>query len=325
MKTSQTNLLEVLKLDSLTPIQLTDLLVVYSGNQLYRATVLELITTLSQEAAASGKIPRALGTGKLDASWLPVGGGGSNEYENAVQVPVSLGGVDAGTTFPLGTTVQDVLTMLLYPYVSPTISAFSFEDSGLFSLEVGATYDGGAAVTFNWTTTSPSNIVAASGELKDLTDNISRASGLNDTGTTDCNLPQVVKTVAASHQWQLKFSQTEGADITRSFSVSWQWRVYYGTSANASLTENQIEALTNAPLKAAASGSYSFAAGNYKWLCYPTAMGLRTSFIDPQTNFEVSMEPATTVSVTNTYGVTTNYYCHRTTNTLGGSLTINVG
>jgi hypothetical protein len=53
-------------------------------------------------------------------------------------------------------------------------------------------------------------------------------------------------------------------------------------------------------------------------------MGLRTTFTDQLTKLNVAMETPYTVSVTNAYGVNTDYYVHRTTNILGSSIVIEV-
>ena len=97
-----------------------------------------------------------------------------------------------------------------------------------------------------------------------------------------------------------------------------QSALYYLTD----LTETDVEALRVGTLAANVSGNYSFNAGEYKWICYPTSFGLKTTFKDASTNFDVAMQPALTKSITNSQGVSTNYYCHRTVNKLGGSITI---
>jgi hypothetical protein len=103
--------------------------------------------------------------------------------------------------------------------------------------------------------------------------------------------------------------------------------VYYGTSANTSLTEAQIEALASSGLQSGRTGNYTFGAGDYKWICYPTSFGTTntsTGFKDTSTNLAVPFESPLTVSVTNAYGQTTNYYAYRSTNIMGSTITIQV-
>ena len=64
--------------------------------------------------------------------------------------------------------------------------------------------------------------------------------------------------------------------------------------------------------------------GDYKYMAYPTIFGQKTSFFDQATGFSVAMEAPTTISITNSFGITTDYYVHRTTNTIVGAITIGV-
>jgi len=75
-------------------------------------------------------------------------------------------------------------------------------------------------------------------------------------------------------------------------------------------------------LKSGFAGTYSFAAGGYKYIAYPAVYGTATQFTDQLTNFNVAMQAPYTVSVTNTFGQTTSYNVHRTTNVLGSSINI---
>lgn len=43
-------------------------------------------------------------------------------YENPNSVPVNIGGVEAGTIFPSGTTIKEILDQLFYPFIEPTIN-----------------------------------------------------------------------------------------------------------------------------------------------------------------------------------------------------------
>jgi hypothetical protein len=108
--------------------------------------------------------------------------------------------------------------------------------------------------------------------------------------------------------------------------VNWQWNLYYGTSASTGpLTQTDIKSLANSSLTSGFAGTYSFVAGGYKYISYPSLLGTATSFKDSSNNLDISMESPYTVSVTNVNGITTNYNVHRTTNSLGSSINIIVG
>lgn len=249
------------------------------------------------------------------------GGGGTTTYTNATPVPTTLGGVAAGTTFT-AMPLTEVFDLLLYPYQVPTFSAFSISGQNT-TLEVGDSITAGTK-TFTWTTTNPSNISTNSIFIYDWTNSttVPIASSLTNDGTENVSIPLVTKTTATSHVYRISGSNTQDTGFSRDYTVNWRWKMYWGTSALTSLTESDIEALANNGLVSNSTGTFSFIAGGYKYIAYPTAFGLKTSFKDNSTGFDVDMQDAETTSVTNAYGITTNYYVHRTTNVLGGSITI---
>lgn len=260
----------------------------------------------------------ALPTGGGSTTVYQNGGGGTETYTNFTPTAVSIGGIPAGSTFD-NMTMQEMWDALLYPYQTPVFS--SFTSSMSTPIEVGGTIPAGS-VTFLWNTTNSSNIAANSIKIDDITAGNTLASGLANTGTTAISISAITNVMATSHQWKITATNTKGAFLSRTLNVYWQWKIYYGESALTDLTETDVEALRVGTLAANVSGNYSFNAGEYKWICYPTSFGLKTTFKDASTNFDVAMQPALTKSITNSQGVATNYYCHRTVNKLGGSITI---
>ena len=260
----------------------------------------------------------ALPTGGGGTAVYQTGGGGTETYTNLTPTAVSIGGIPAGSTFD-NMTMQEMWDALLYPYQTPIFS--SFTSSMSTPIEVGSTIPAGS-VTFLWNTTNSSNIAANSIKIDDITAGNTLASGLANTGTTAISILAITNVMATSHQWKITATNTKGAFLSRTLNVYWQWKIYYGESALTDLTETDVEALRVGTLAANVSGNYSFNAGEYKWICYPTSFGLKTTFKDASTNFDVAMQPALTKSITNSQGVATNYYCYRTVNKLGGSITI---
>ena len=260
----------------------------------------------------------ALPTGGGGTAVYQTGGGGTETYTNLTPTAVSIGGIPAGSTFD-NMTMQEMWDALLYPYQTPIFS--SFTSSMSTPIEVGSTIPAGS-VTFLWNTTNSSNIAANSIKIDDITAGNTLASGLANTGTTAISISEITNVMATSHQWKITATNTKGAFLSRTLNVYWQWKIYYGESALTDLIEADVEALRVGTLAANVSGNYSFNAGEYKWICYPTSFGLKTTFKDASTNFDVAMQPALTKSITNSQGVSTNYYCHRTVNKLGGSITI---
>lgn len=245
-----------------------------------------------------------------------VSGGGDISYIRPTPTPITVGGASAGSTF--NGSVQDALDKILYPYQAPSFTAFSFPQS---NLEVGDTMSGGPK-TFTWATANSGSVSANTIEIKDQTNNVVLYTGGANDGTEVISLGAITNTAGASHTWRITATSTIGGLITRDFTFFWQWKRYYGESVATSLDEAGIEGLRVGGLVSVAGGTYSFLGGGYKYYAYPVLLGLRTQFKDVNTNFTVSMEPPTTVSVTNAFGITTDYYVHRTTNILGGAITI---
>ena len=177
--------------------------------------------------------------------------------------------------------------------------------------------------TFNWSTGYPANIAPNSIAIDDITGATNIATGLANTPPYVSVYPAITNLVAATNLFRISGQNTLAGLFFRMYTVSWQWMVYYGEAvAVGPLLEAQIEALRVPVLKAGFAGVYVFLAGGYKYLCYPATLGTATSFVDQATGFPVAMLPVYTVSVTNAFGVITNYNVHRTWNPLGGALNI---
>jgi len=256
----------------------------------------------------------------------PGSGGGGDLYTNSNPTPDPLGGIPAGSTFSLQT-MQQMWDALLYPYQYPTFASFLISGQAN-PLEVGQSIPAG--VTFLWSTTNNPNIVPNSLVIRDVTSAFDLATGLANDGSEAITMPgAVMLNVVGSYQFRITGQNTYPGSFSRSIIYNWYWRLYYGDSSNAGpLTEAQIKSLANSALTSGFAGTYSFpatgGAPTYKYISFPTAFGLPTSFIDPSTGFAVPMNPPATVSVTNLYGQVINYYSFRTTNSMAGAISIEV-
>lgn len=254
-------------------------------------------------------------------------------YTNSTPVPTTIGGITAGSTFS-NQTMQQMWDTLLYPYQAPAFSSFSISGQST-TIEVGTSIAG--TKTFSWSTANPSNVQANTISIVDLTNSTTLATGLANDGTESILLPSaVVKNSATSNTWRITGTNTNSVSFTADFVVNWYWKIYYGTSANTTLTEVQIESLANTSLSNNITGSFSFAGGNYKYFCYPDVYGSINTIKDSTTLLNVAMASGVDdaffsnsangiyygiVSVTNINGVSTNYRVYRTKNILGGSIT----
>jgi hypothetical protein len=239
-------------------------------------------------------------------------------YTNATLVPTAIGGIAQNTTFSNKTMTQ-MWDSLLYPYQVPAFNSFGI--TGVSTpVEVGTTISG--SKTFTWGTTNPGNINTNSIMIQDITGSSTLGSSLLNDGTEVLAMGSVQKVTATSNTWRITGTNTQSANFIRDYAVSWQWMRYYGESALTSLAEANIKALRIPGLSAGLAATYSFAAGGYKYLSYPSVLGTATSFKDSGTNLDIPFEAVYTVSVTNANGIVTNYNVHRSTNVMGGAVGI---
>lgn len=223
-------------------------------------------------------------------------------------------------------------------YAAPAFLAFAITGQAT-ELEVGASVPVGST-TFTWSTSNPINVAANSISIADTTAGTTLDSGHADDGSDVITIGAVTLTAPGSQVWTITGMNSHAGTFSRTFTVSWLWRVYAGTSSNGTLTANQIKALSDSDsLQAAFAGTYSLSAGNYKYFASPDSLGSPTQFYDPTNHFLISMatvadDPAYShaaggysyalVSVTNANGVATNYRLYRSQYPLGGSLTMQV-
>lgn len=209
-------------------------------------------------------------------------------------------------------------------YSAPAFTAFAI--TGVSSpVEVGATVSG--TKTFTWATSNSGNVQANTIAIEDTTTTTILGSGLANNGSAALAAGTVTHNVATNETWSITGTNTHSATFTDTFVVSWLWRVYVGTASTAELTAAEIQALTDSDgLQAGFGGTYQCSASNYKYLCYPDALGSASNFVDGNTTFPMSMATVSDdaaysntangysyaiVSVTNANSITTNYRVYR--------------
>lgn len=243
-------------------------------------------------------------------------------YTNTGVTPTTIGGISAGSTFS-AKTMQEMWDALLYPYQPPAFTAFA-RTNLTSTYELGEVMVAGSQ-TFTWSTSNSSNVSANTVSIvQNLAPTTTIYGPAANVGTSAITLSTTYSAGTSSTVtlYTISAYNSQGTLFSTTISRSWRPRIYYGTSLTTPLVEADIEGLANNPLASGFAGTYSFAAGDYKYFCYPSSFGTATVFKDTATNLNVAMEPVYTVSVTNTYGVTQNYNVHRTTNILGGSINI---
>jgi len=240
-------------------------------------------------------------------------GGGSIMYERTTGTSVTVGGLTAGTVLT-GTTVQDVFDRILFPYQQPAFTSFTVPSS-IQTNALGSTVQG--TYTFTWSTSNSANVAVNTVSIMDVTGAKSLVSGTANDGNQSVTIGPITYSTASTHTFRITAIDIKGTTLSRDVIIRWSPTIYYGESALTALTANDVIGLRVSEQTTTASKTYAFLGGGYKWLCYPVSMGLKMTFRDASTNFDVSMNPVTTVNVNGT-----DFYCHRTYNTLGGSINI---
>lgn len=284
----------------------------------------------------TGEVLTKASDSDYDTIWAP--GSGGQDYTGASPTTITVGGLPAGSAIA-GETLSDILQSILVPYIAPAFSSFSIGQSS--PIEVGTTISG--SKNFSFGVTQLANIEPDSLFILDVTGSATIASGLPVASPQSANIGTILRNAPATYQWQGTVVDTEGNTIFSGLaSVSWFFRLFFGTSTNPTLTEAQIEALSNSSLTSSKNATYSFPGGGYKYWAWPDSFGSPTTltgFKDTSTNLAVSMASSVDdsaysniqngwsyaiVSVTNGNGVTANYRVYRTKFVLGGAVNVAV-
>lgn len=247
-------------------------------------------------------------------------------------MPEDVGGIDSGSNFseesenPGGPIpFNDLITMLLYPYQDPAFTSFSIAGQDAL-VEVGTSLS--ANIAFTWSTSNDENIQEDSLNIKD-SGNIVLADQTNDGAETYQPAAAIVKTSPSSHTFRIEGTNTKGAIFARNLTITWGLRVYFGISANASLTTPVgIVGLGQSGIKSNYPGNYSFSAGvdQYKYIAIPEVwVGANGISIKDTGGLgsDVAHSFVGDVDIESN-GVVTSYKIFRSTNKLGGALTVSV-
>ena len=265
------------------------------------------------------------------------GGGGTSIYAGDSPTTVIVQNIPSGTDIT-GFTYDALFQNIYAPYVAPAFTSFGITQTT--PIEVGTTITG--LKQFTWGFSTPSNLQPNSVSVIDFTNAITLQSGINNTSPQNVNIGSVQKIVSSSNQWRATAINTKSNVLTSLLAtVNWWWYLYYGVSANATLNEAQIKALTGT-LRATQVGDFNFPVLNYKYFCFPntTPFGNVNGFKDTATNLDVPMADSTNdafygntqlnglsyglVNVTNSQGIAVDYRVYRSKNVLGGAITIRV-
>lgn len=246
------------------------------------------------------------------------GEGGPWEDDRATLV--AWDNIPAGTNLK-GLTWQQILAKQVYPFIEPAFSSFAVSTlTG--TMEVGQPVAANGSVS--WGISNAGNATANSVTLKDHTNATVFSNEALNASPRAITYASWTSNTATSSTWTISAKSQSGATFTRQFRVTWLFKLFFGESANATLDAAGVQALRSGTLKSSYAGNYAYQAGGYKWLGVPKNLGKPTTFKDVSNNLPVPMEYMGTLSITNTHGIAQDYYLFRTSNVLGGSITIAV-
>ena len=289
--------------------------------------------SLGPTGGTTGQVLVKLSSTDYDTGWTGI----NVTYTNTTPTPTTVGGIPAGSTFT-NRTMQQMWDALLYPYQVPAFNAFAISGQST-SLEVGATI--AANRIYTWSATNIPSIATNSISIIDVSGgNIPIATSLAYGASPYTSVyPAITKTLPSVHTFTIQGVDTNGITFPRNFNVAWNWKLYYGVAPATTLNAVGIAALSNSSLVSTKNGTYSFAAGNYKYFAWADSLGSPTAVNGFFAGgFPVGMAgPAEgynyldsngwyydAVNVTNTFFQTTTYRVYRTLNTLGSTINITV-
>tara|TARA_R100001443_G_scaffold85712_2_gene92410 strand:- start:7491 stop:8915 length:1425 start_codon:yes stop_codon:yes gene_type:complete len=259
----------------------------------------------------------------------PVGGVGTSDNWAAFPDPV--------TGVVRGFTLEEIMNRIFYPYQIPSFQTFNMAGQSTV-LEVGDTLTGGNR-SFNFSLSDFNNVEPDTFSVSDETTNTVLDSNLpiNSPQTVDIG-SDIQYTIQNSHTWRPSVLTTatnpSGQTVVnnKTFTVYWYYRWYWGMSANATLTANEIVALNQeAPSAGTVNTTRNFGT-NYWYLCvpdswnginnwatgtYPVDTANTGTYNQVDGNFNYAL--VTGVPVNGTLGTAIDYRVYRSLNLQGTS------
>ncbi len=185
------------------------------------------------EGAASGGVRRILfykGSDTTDPNWEDLA-----NYQQVEPIVTEeftttkeIEGIPDATVYPVGTTLESIITALLTPYIPSAVSGSSLQDT-----PAGVLFEVGATILINSITIAVTNDSAGD---PPLTLNIG-GTGYNVAGSVGVNAPpspplNVQQTTDAAETWTVTGTDANSDPIAQEeFSIDWYFRHFVGASA----------------------------------------------------------------------------------------------
>lgn len=255
-------------------------------------------------------------------------------YTNVNPIQSALGGITVGQTFSQNT-MKEMWDMLLYPYLAPSFSSFTVSDPK--NIEVGQSL--AATLSFAWDSQRDSNVQPGSISITDPSATLITGQNSDSTAsaiTTYTYSTPVKLNSYGSYTWTITGQTTKGQMYSTVYSKNWWWKIYWGSSTSAnSPTQTFIKGLQSSQIQSSRTGDFACPANGYKYLAIPAAYGIPTSIYyaglpvaladsaDGYNSISGSIT-YTQISITNNYGISSQYNIFRTKNQIIDSISLKV-
>lgn len=239
----------------------------------------------------------------------------NNTYTNINPSLVTVGGIEAGSTFD-NTPVSEVIDLLLNPYQNPVISLASSNLGVSRTIEVGERLlSSPQEILFSISTQNPQNLLYGSVVYK--ADGVTVSNPYTPSYNTIPNL----RVSPGSHTWNAVGTNSKGQQVTSNpITITWAHRAFTGYSSSSSVVNTSGLTTINNSLSRPASVTKPAGASAYIYIFLPTSYPAYTSF--KSGSFDVPMVNSQVTLTRLDVAVTYNLY--RTLNPTAGSLTINL-
>lgn len=209
----------------------------------------------------------------------------------------------------------------------PEFSQFYIQSQSQL-IEVGSSISAGTLV-FRWLIDDKylDYVKDNSIQITNVNTSTTLASGLANNFVYSYTLSdEITNTTETSQTFRIAGVNQINQTFYKDFIISWKFPIYYGEgSLSTTVDETFVKSLRVKTLNSSHKTDYTFESGGAKFIAYPVSWGTAARFIDTNTGFQVVMyNNPETISITNSYGIQTDYYVYRTLYELNSTITIEV-
>lgn len=248
------------------------------------------------------------------------GSGGLVHLDGDVDGLTDIQGITHTTLQPTDHVFDVINQAPTYQYPEFTEFSINFPSD---SYEIGEVIpDGSYEVTF-----VISNIGNTDGEdfiLKDANTDTVLAILSNSPQSLNTNGDNFTLSTPGYYKFELSGVNSKGETFSKLYEVSFTDRLFYGNSANQTITSIDVETfgtrLTSVVKEDYLDVSYSAEPNQYKWICTPARFGSEYFFEDSTTGIQLLMEESDDLDITNSQGITTLYKTYRSTYRLSSDI-----